>query len=110
MRFRTCRNSIGALLPPDFWIRFHPTGHEDAGADGIEVGARRREELDSGAPAKFGRVMGFHRAAPGHMEVIYHPLVRGDVEEALSYYRQICAPLADEFYAELSDLIKSSRR
>jgi toxin ParE1/3/4 len=39
------------------------------------------------------------------MEVIYHPLVRGDVEAALSYYRKICAPLADEFHAELRELI-----
>jgi hypothetical protein len=39
------------------------------------------------------------------MEVIYHPLVRGDVEKALTYYRKICARLADEFHAELRDII-----
>ena len=35
------------------------------------------------------------------MEVIYHPMVRGDVEEALSYYGKISDRLADEFQAEL---------
>jgi ParE toxin of type II toxin-antitoxin system, parDE len=39
------------------------------------------------------------------MEVIYHPLVRGDVEEALSYYRKVAVPLADEFHAELRSII-----
>jgi plasmid stabilization system protein ParE len=39
------------------------------------------------------------------MDVTYHPLVRGDVEEALSYYHKVCARLADEFHAELPDLI-----
>ena len=42
------------------------------------------------------------------MEVIYHPLVRGDVEEALSYYRKIAAPLADEFHAELRSIINQA--
>ncbi len=39
------------------------------------------------------------------MEVVYHPLVRGDAEEALTYYRKISARLAAEFYAELRDTI-----
>ncbi len=39
------------------------------------------------------------------MEVIYHPQVRGDVEKALNYYRKICDRLADEFHAELRDII-----
>jgi len=39
------------------------------------------------------------------MEVIYHPLVRGDVQEALIYYRKISARLGDEFHAELRDTI-----
>jgi plasmid stabilization system protein ParE len=39
------------------------------------------------------------------MEVIYHPRVRADVEEALTYYRRISGRLADEFHAELRDLI-----
>lgn len=49
--------------------------------------------------------MGFHRTAPVHVEVIYHPLVRADVEETLTYYRGITARLADEFHAELRDTI-----
>ena len=40
------------------------------------------------------------------MEVVYHPQVRGDVEEALTYYRGISAPLADDFYAELRSIIQ----
>lgn len=39
------------------------------------------------------------------MEIIYHPQVRADVEEALSYYRKITRRLADEFQAELRDII-----
>ena len=39
------------------------------------------------------------------MEVVYHPLVRADVEEALTYYRKISGWLADEFQAELRDII-----
>ena len=39
------------------------------------------------------------------MDVIYHPLVRADVEEALTYYRKLSARLADEFHAELKDII-----
>jgi hypothetical protein len=39
------------------------------------------------------------------MEVVYHPLVRIDVEEALTYYREISTRLADEFYAELKGMI-----
>ena len=39
------------------------------------------------------------------MEVIYHPLVRADVEEALTYYRKISPRLADEFHAELRNII-----
>ena len=39
------------------------------------------------------------------MEVVYHPLVRRDVEEALSYYRKIATRLADEFHAELRGVI-----
>ena len=40
------------------------------------------------------------------MEVVYHPLVRADVEETLTYYRKISGWLADEFQAELWDIIK----
>jgi plasmid stabilization system protein ParE len=39
------------------------------------------------------------------MEVIYHPLVRADVEEALTYYRKVSPRLTDEFHAELRDII-----
>ena len=39
------------------------------------------------------------------MEVIFHPLVRRDVEEPLSYYRKISASLADEFRDELRSTI-----
>ena len=39
------------------------------------------------------------------MEIIYHPLVRGDVEEALSYYQRISPRLADEFHEELLSII-----
>ena len=39
------------------------------------------------------------------MEVVYHPLVRRDVEEPLSYYREISTRLADEFHAELRSTI-----
>ena len=39
------------------------------------------------------------------MEVIYHPQVRADVAEALSYYRKIAPRLADEFQAEFRDII-----
>ena len=42
------------------------------------------------------------------MEVVYHPLVRGDVEEALTYYRRISAWLADEFHAELKGTINQA--
>ena len=42
------------------------------------------------------------------MEVIYHPLVRGDVLEALSYYRIISARLADDFRAELRTRINQA--
>jgi plasmid stabilization system protein ParE len=40
------------------------------------------------------------------MEVIYHPLVRWDVAEALRYYHHISARLADEFYDELRLMIE----
>ena len=39
------------------------------------------------------------------MEIVYHPLVRGDVQEALIYYRKISARLANEFHAELKGTI-----
>jgi len=39
------------------------------------------------------------------MEVVYHPLVRGDVEEALYYYWNISTRLAGEFHAELQSII-----
>ena len=39
------------------------------------------------------------------MEVVYHPLVRRDVQEALSYYGKISARLVEEFHAELRDII-----
>lgn len=39
------------------------------------------------------------------MEVVYHPLVRADVEAALTYYRKISGWLADEFHAELRDIV-----
>ena len=39
------------------------------------------------------------------MEVIYHPLARGDVEETLTYYQRITARLAEEFHAELRNTI-----
>ena len=39
------------------------------------------------------------------MEVIYHPLVRRDVEEACRYYHQISARLADGFRDELRHII-----
>lgn len=40
------------------------------------------------------------------MEVIYHPLVKADVAEALRYYRKISPRLADEFRDELRDIIR----
>jgi len=39
------------------------------------------------------------------MEIVYHPLVRGDVQEALIYYRKISARLANEFHADLKGTI-----
>ena len=39
------------------------------------------------------------------MEVIYHPLVRGDVQQAQIYYLKISARLGDEFHAELRHTI-----
>jgi len=39
------------------------------------------------------------------MEVAYHPLVRRDVEEVLSYYRKVSTQLADEFHDELRSII-----
>ena len=39
------------------------------------------------------------------MEVIYHPLVRRDVEEVLTYYRKASPQLADEFHGELRSII-----
>jgi len=35
------------------------------------------------------------------MEIIYHPLVKRDVIEALRYYHHISPRLADEFHGEL---------
>jgi plasmid stabilization system protein ParE len=42
------------------------------------------------------------------MEVVFHPLVRGDVEEALTYYRRISGRLGDEFHDELRGLINQA--
>lgn len=39
------------------------------------------------------------------MEVIYHPLVKTDVAEALRYYRKISSRLADELRDELREII-----
>lgn len=39
------------------------------------------------------------------MEVIYHPLVKRDVAEALKYYGEISSRLADEFHAEVRAII-----
>ena len=39
------------------------------------------------------------------MEVVYHPLVRRDVAEVLSYYRKVSAQLAEEFHGELRPVI-----
>ena len=39
------------------------------------------------------------------MEIVYHPLVRSDVEEPLTYYRNVSARLADEFHAELRAIL-----
>src|SRR6185369_8970915 len=65
---------------------------------GRHCGSRASSEgigFRPGAPAEFGRVLGFHRTPPSHMEV------RVDVEEALTYYQNISPRLADEFHAEL---------
>ena len=42
------------------------------------------------------------------MEVIYHPLVKRDVAEALKYYTNISARLADEFQAEAREIISQA--
>jgi toxin ParE1/3/4 len=42
------------------------------------------------------------------MEVVYHPLVQRDVEEVLSYYRQVSSRLADEFHEELRSVINQA--
>jgi len=78
-----------------------------AEAEAIEEAARRRERLNSGRvrPPRLRGALGLHRTAPDHMEVVYHPLVRRDVEEPLSYYRKISTRLADEFHAELRSTI-----
>ena len=39
------------------------------------------------------------------MEVIFHPLVRAEVLEALRYYTNVSARLADEFHDELRKII-----
>jgi plasmid stabilization system protein ParE len=39
------------------------------------------------------------------MEVTYHPLVKRDVTQVLRYYHEISPRLADEFHAELRELI-----
>ena len=39
------------------------------------------------------------------MEVIYHPLVKRDITEALNYYDRISTRLADEFQAEMYSII-----
>ena len=39
------------------------------------------------------------------MEVIYHPLVKRDIAEALKYYDAISVRLADEFQAEVHSMI-----
>lgn len=40
------------------------------------------------------------------MEVKYHPLVKRDIAEALRYYDEIAARLADEFEAEVKAVIE----
>ena len=42
------------------------------------------------------------------MDVIYHPLVRRDVAQALKYYHAISPHLADEFHAEVRVLINKA--
>ena len=42
------------------------------------------------------------------MEVIYHPLVKRDVAEALKYYTEISTRLADEFQSEVRELISQA--
>lgn len=42
------------------------------------------------------------------MDVIYHPLVKRDVSEALKYYTDISTRLADEFQAEVREIISQA--
>jgi plasmid stabilization system protein ParE len=42
------------------------------------------------------------------VEVIYHPLVKRDVAEALKYYTDISARLADEFQTEVREIISQA--
>jgi hypothetical protein len=44
------------------------------------------------------------------VEVIYHPLVKRDMAEALKYYDSIATKLADEFEAELKALIENTAK
>ena len=39
------------------------------------------------------------------MEIIYHPLVKRDVMEALRYYHHVSPRLAEEFHSELRTII-----
>lgn len=42
------------------------------------------------------------------MEIVYHPLVRRDVEEVLAYYQKVSERLADEFHDELRSVINEA--
>lgn len=42
------------------------------------------------------------------MEIVYHPLVRRDVEEVLAYYQKVSERLADEFHDELRSEINEA--
>ena len=42
------------------------------------------------------------------MDVIYHPLVKRDVAEALKYYTDISTRLADEFQAEVREIVSQA--
>jgi plasmid stabilization system protein ParE len=42
------------------------------------------------------------------VEIIYHPLVRRDVAQALKYYHTVSSRLADEFHDELRAIINKA--
>lgn len=42
------------------------------------------------------------------MEIVYHPLVRRDVEEVLAYYHKVSERLASEFHDELRSIINET--